>query len=307
MMYEELKYRQSWTLEQKIDHAVGVVSSFSDRLNKNVYASFSGGKDSTVMLDIIRRFVDKTVPAVFCNTGNEFPEILQFVRRTENVTIIRPQIHISQIIEKYGFPLVGKEQSRFIRQAKHTKSARLIDIRLHGNEKGFGKIPEKWKFLINAPFDVSEVCCDYLKKKPFLKFEKETGSFPIIGTMATESRLRTQKWLKHGCNSFDSKRIASYPLSIFTDNDIWEYIRKFNLPYCPIYDTVIRRTGCMFCGFGCHFKDDRRFYYLKECKPKIYKHFMQMTNNGISYKEALQYCGIDFPDRYTTDKQILTP
>jgi 3'-phosphoadenosine 5'-phosphosulfate sulfotransferase (PAPS reductase)/FAD synthetase len=91
--------------------------------------------------------------------------------------------------------------------------------------------------------------------------------------------------------------IASYPLSIWTETDVWEYIRKFNLPYCSIYDMRLKRTGCGFCGFGCHIKNDRRFYFLKENKPKIYEYFMQLKNNGISYREALQYCGIDFPDR----------
>ena len=304
MTVEELKYRQSWSLEQKIDHAVGTVEFFLSQTGGKGYVSFSGGKDSTVMLDIIRRFVDKNIATVFCNTGNEFPEILQFVRSTDNVTAIRPEIRMKQVIERYGFPLVSKEQSRFIRQAKHTKSAKLLDIRLNGNEKGFGKIPEKWKFLIDAPFEVSEMCCDVLKKKPFHRFEKETGLFPIIGTMAGESRLRMQKWLKQGCNSFEAKRTGSYPLSVFTDNDIWAYIRRFNLPYCNIYDTVIRRTGCMICGFGAHFKDDRRFYFLKENKPKIYEHFMQMTNNGITYREALQYCGIDFPDKANQQLQL---
>ena len=58
------------------------------------------------MLDIIRRFIDKSITAVFCNTGKEFPEILQFVRSTNNVIVIRPEINIKQVIEKYGFPLV---------------------------------------------------------------------------------------------------------------------------------------------------------------------------------------------------------
>jgi 3'-phosphoadenosine 5'-phosphosulfate sulfotransferase (PAPS reductase)/FAD synthetase len=110
MTYEDLKRRQSWTLEQKIDHAVSVVSSFMDRVNGNIYASYSGGKDSEVMLDIIRRYVDKNVPAVFCNTGNEYPDVVKFVRQTDNLTVIRPDMRIAQIIEKYGFPLVSKEQ-----------------------------------------------------------------------------------------------------------------------------------------------------------------------------------------------------
>jgi 3'-phosphoadenosine 5'-phosphosulfate sulfotransferase (PAPS reductase)/FAD synthetase len=305
MTYEELKYRQGWTLEQKIDHSVGVISTFKERMKGNLYASYSGGKDSLVMLDIIRRFVDKTVPAVFCNTGNEYPEVVRFVRQTENLITIRPKIHIRQIIEKYGFPLVSKEQSRYIYQAKHTKSEKLLNIRLYGSRNGIGKIAERWKFLIDAPFDISEKCCDFLKKKPFEKFHKETGLYPIIGTMAGESRLRLQKWLQHGCNSFDGNTVASYPLSIWTEADVWDYIRRFNLPYCSIYDRGIRRTGCMVCGFGCHLKDDRRFYFLKEHSPKIYEHFMNMSNNGITYREALRYCGIDFPDKITTTELTL--
>jgi 3'-phosphoadenosine 5'-phosphosulfate sulfotransferase (PAPS reductase)/FAD synthetase len=304
MKYEELRQRQSWTLEQKIDHSVGVVSSFMGKVNGKIAASYSGGKDSGVMLDIIRRFVDKTVPAVFCNTGNEYPEVVKFVRQTDNVTVIRPEMHIRQIIEKYGFPLISKEQSQYIRQAKHTNSEKLRNIRLHGSINGIGKIAERWKFLIDAPFDVSEQCCTFLKKKPFDKFRRKTGLFPIIGTMAGESRLRFQRWLKHGCNSFETNMIASYPLSIWTENDAWAYIRKFHLPYSPIYDMGLRRTGCMVCGFGCHIKGDRRFYFLKENNPKIYEHFMRMENNGITYKEALRYCGIDFPDSNNKQLQI---
>jgi 3'-phosphoadenosine 5'-phosphosulfate sulfotransferase (PAPS reductase)/FAD synthetase len=300
MTYEELKYRQSWTLEQKIDHTVGAVSCFMEKMNGKVAIFYSGGKDSLCLLDIIRRFINKDVPAVFCNTGNEYPEVIKFVRQTENLITIRPEMQVQQIIEKYGFPLISKEQSRYIYQAKHTKSEKLLNIRLYGGEKGIGKISERWKFLIQAPFNVSEKCCDFLKKKPFDKFHKQTGLFPIIGTMAGESHLRLRKWLKHGCNSFETKIIASYPISIWTEDDVWAYIRKFNLPYSPIYDMGIRRTGCMFCGFGCHIKNDNRFYFLKKHKPKVYEHFMKMENNGISYREALQYCGIDFPDKILT-------
>jgi 3'-phosphoadenosine 5'-phosphosulfate sulfotransferase (PAPS reductase)/FAD synthetase len=124
MTYEELKCRQAWTLEQKIDHSVGVVSSFMERMNGNLYVSVSGGKDSGVMLDIIRRFVDKNVLAVFCNTGNEYPEVVKFVRQTDNLTIIRPKMHIRQIIEKYGFPLGGFAVLRNRFPGRHSQANR---------------------------------------------------------------------------------------------------------------------------------------------------------------------------------------
>lgn len=303
LTYQELKERQSWSLYQKIDHAVGVIEQYITRLEGKVYVSFSGGKDSTVLLDIVRRFVAPDCVAVFCNTGNEFPEITRFIKSVDNVTTIRPKYTPKQIIEKYGFPLISKEQSQYINQAKHSKSAVLRSIRINGKKSRNGmtltqgRIAKKWQHLINQQFDVTEKCCHYLKKEPFRRFGKETGLYPIIGTMADESRLRLQKWLKTGCNSFDSNQIGSYPLSIFTETDIWEYIRMFKIPYCSIYDLAdVRRTGCMFCGFGCHMKGDRRFYMLKEHKPKIYDSFMRMENNGVTYKAALRICNIDFPD-----------
>lgn len=121
MTIQELNTRQGWTLSQKIDHAVGTVEAFLSRTGKVPYVSFSGGKDSTVLLDIVRRFVDRDIKAVFCNTGNEYPEIVRFVRSTENVTIIRPGITVRKVIGKYGFPLISKEQAHGIRQAKTTK------------------------------------------------------------------------------------------------------------------------------------------------------------------------------------------
>ena len=312
MDYAELKIRQSWTLAQKIDHTVGTIEAFLAKTNGKGYISFSGGKDSTVLLDIARRFVRRGFPAVFCNTGNEFPEIVQFVRTFNDVSIIKPKMRIPDILEKYGFPLVSKEQSQYIRQARNTKSEKLRNIRINGKQgrSGYiqGKIDEKWKFLLKAPFEVSEKCCDVLKKAPFHEYNRKTDLHPIIGTMADESRLRLQKWLKTGCNSFDSKNISSYPLSIWKEADIWAYIRKFNIKYSSIYDKGCNRTGCMFCGFGCHLEKGmfNRFDMLNHVHPKAYQLFMNYTNSEITYREALEYTGIILPDSKNRQQTIFT-
>lgn len=302
MNLKTLKERQRWTLEQKIDHSVGVVESFIARTGKPVYVSFSGGKDSTVALDLVRRFIDKNIKAVFNNTGNEYPEIIKFVRSTDNVMIISPRISIRKIIETHGFPLISKEQSLYIREAKTTKSAKLLDIRLNGSplSKGLkiGKISERWKFLLDEPFMVSEKCCDILKKRPFQQYQKETGELPILGTMAGESRLRQQAYIvRGGCNSFKENHLASNPLSIWTEKDIWDYIRRFNIPYCEIYDRRgCNRTGCMFCGFGATLEKESRFDLLFRLHPKCYQAFLNYQNNGITYREALRKVGVILPD-----------
>jgi len=66
-----------------------------------VYVSFSGGKDSTVLLHLVRSLYPE-VPAVFCDTGLEFPEIKEFVRNTPDVTTIRPTMSFRKVLEIMG-------------------------------------------------------------------------------------------------------------------------------------------------------------------------------------------------------------
>lgn len=302
MTYQELKQRQSWSLNQKIDHAVGAIEGFISKSGKTPYVSFSGGKDSTVLLDICRRFVDKDMKAVFCNTGNEWKSTVEFVKEFDNIEFIHPDISIKNVIDKHGFPLISKEQSQYIREAKYTKSEKLRDIRLNGREAGKfkGKISDRWKFLVYEYFDVSEKCCKFLKKYPFKKYEKSTGNVPIIGIMADESYLRQSEYIKrNGCNSFKGK-IASYPISIFTNKDSKEYINKFGLKISPIYDNPeITQTGCKICGFGCHKYNNNssfKFELLHKLEPKSYDIFMSYENNGVTYREALKKVGVELPD-----------
>jgi 3'-phosphoadenosine 5'-phosphosulfate sulfotransferase (PAPS reductase)/FAD synthetase len=302
MDYRELAERQKWTLHQKIDHSVGAIETFIARTGKISFVSLSGGKDSGVLLDIARRYVDPKMKAVFCNTGNEYPEIVRFVRGTENVTVIRPEYTVRQVLEKYGFPLISKEQAQGIRQARTTRSEKLRNIRLHGTDKSrgwlSGKIADRGQYLIDEPFMISEKCCDCLKKRPMARYVRQTGEVPIIGTMAGESRLRAQQYIRRGgCNSFSGMNTASHPLSIWTDKDIWNYIRMFNVPYCELYDKGHSRTGCMVCGFGAQYETGcSRFELLCRQHPKAYRIFMGYTNNGVTYREALLRTGMKLPE-----------
>lgn len=283
---EELKERQLWTLDQKIDHSLGTIEQWMSYCDEKAYVSFSEGKDSLVLLHLVRRLYPKC-KAVFFNTTNEFPEIYKFLRTIDNLERVEPEMNLKAVIEKVGFPLVSKEQSQYIREAKYTKSEKLLNLRMNGREgKPYqGKISKKWQHLVYAPFDVSEKCCYHLKKKPAMAFEKRTGMTPILGTMAEESKLRKQKYYKTGCNSFETKRKASYPLSIWTTDDVWAYIHRFNLDYCDIYDKGETQTGCMVCGFGCH-RDDR-FARLAKNHPKAFNIAMNYTNNGVRYEDAI--------------------
>ena len=300
----------SWSLDQKIEHAKKRIREFHEAVDGKTFVSFSGGKDSTVLLHLVRSVYPDT-PAVFFNTTNEFHEILEFVRSVENVEWLMPKMTFNETVEKEGFPLISKMNAVKIRRLRtqdescSTSQLYLTGYTSNGKFSPRSKLPEKWKRFIDAPFDVTEKCCDILKKNPVKEYERRTKRFAYIGTMASEAESRKKSWLDHGCNVFSDQRKQSRPMSIWTEEDVWEYIRRFNVPYASIYDDVYdedgnkiicgeKRTGCAFCAYGLHLeKPDElgmtRFERLKKRKPGQFKRMMKLKNNGVSFEEALEF------------------
>jgi len=210
---------------------------------------------------------------------------------------------------------------------------------------------EKYKFFLDAPFEISNKCCDVMKKEPAHRYAKETGRKPITAQMASESRLRQQKWIQNGCNAFEAKNPISNPMSFWTEQDVLVYIKEYLEPpvkeawnnvsnshgsirrkarkylkkvnysttgICSVYGDIVKvedqmswkdcgydigddttlqykttgctRTGCMLCGFGCHLEDSpTRFERLHETHPKMYNLLDVVENNGITYREAIDW------------------
>lgn len=280
MNKEELTRRQHLSLEEKIIITNERIKEWYEAWEGQVYISFSGGKDSTVLLDLVRKQYPE-VRAVFINTGLEYPEILKFVKTIDNVDVIRPKMRFKDVIDKYGYPIISKENAEKIYQIRNAKSQKTINKRLYGDEKGNGKLPEKWKYLIDSDIKIHSYCCYILKKNPIKKYEKENKLMPIVGTMASDSRLRETNYLKHGCNSFNT-RPMSLPMSFWLEKDVWEYIHKYNIPYSKIYDMGYERTGCMFCMIGLHLDKNikNKFEIMKETHPKHYDYCINKLGCG---------------------------
>jgi 3'-phosphoadenosine 5'-phosphosulfate sulfotransferase (PAPS reductase)/FAD synthetase len=299
----DLAQMQSLPLEAKIIMSQQRIRQWYDYWGGNVYVSVAG-KDSNVLKHLVKTTSGVgEVPSVFVNTGLEYPEVRLFNTSQSDVTVITPKMRFDQVIEKYGYPVATKEQAAFIYECKNTKSEKLRDIRLNGNKWGRGKISKRWLPLLDAPFKVSDKCCDVMKKDPVKAYEKATGRKPILGTMAYESKQRESNWIMYGCNAFEKKRPTSQPMSFWTEQDVLEYIAKFNVPIPSVYGEVkmdesgkyyttgADRTGCMFCMFGCHLeKEPNRFQRIKETHPKQYDYCM----NNLGLKEVLDYIGVDY-------------
>lgn len=369
----ELYMLQALPLEVKVRKTEERIKEWVDEYGiDGVYVSFSGGKDSTVLLHIARRLFP-TIKAVFVDTGLEYQEIREFVRTFDNVDWLKPKMNFKQVIEKYGYPFISKEVSETVYYArKYLKILRehemadgnitskiigsfewdklnaqgkyapqpnarfqILTGTLEHKEKGVptGEVSnmynkKKYKFFLDAPFEISSQCCAVMKKAPIKSYAKQTGRNPMTAQMASESRLRTTQWLKNGCNGFDMKSPISNPLSFWTEQDVLYYIKINNIPIASVYGDIVKdydgtdildgqmdmseldaslgvfdigrptlkttgcsRTGCMFCGYGCHLeKSPNRFERMKETHPKQYDYIMRpKEQGGLNYKEVIDW------------------
>lgn len=290
---EDLRSLQAKTLEEKIQISTARIIEWYEHWNGQVCVSFSGGKDSTVLLDLVRR-VYPNVKACYSDTGLEFPEIRDFVNNFSNVEIVKPKLSFPEVIKKCGYPIISKQSSRMVWDIQHAteRNAATVNLRLTGyNQNGVYcsamKLADKWKYLKDADFLVGDQCCENMKKHPLKDYYKKTVIHPMTAVMAVESNRREKAWKENGGNAFNLKQPISTPMAFWTEQDVLRYIQKYNLPYAPVYGelkesngilyfTNYKRTGCVFCGFGCHLeKEPNRFQTLAQTHPQLYDYCMR--------------------------------
>lgn len=298
---DDLRQMQSLPLDAKIKMTKRRIRDWYDYWGGQVYVSFSGGKDSTVLLHLARQLCPD-IEAVFVNTGLEYPEIQKFVKTFDNVTILRPKMRFDEVIKKYGYPVISKEVSLALWYAKKGSvwaNNCLDGLDKKGNPHSFkSSMYSKYRPILDADFACSDKCCLAMKEKPLDDYVKKTGKKPITAIMAAESKKREMAWLRTGCNAFDSKHQISKPMSFWTEQDVLQYIKENNIPLASVYGDIAYkedsdqmriedygisgcgtdrlcttgcdRTGCIFCAFGAHLDKVSRFERLKETHPKQY-------------------------------------
>lgn len=304
----ELAAKQALPLAEKIELSMRLIRDWYEAWDGMVSVSFSGGKDSTVLLWMVRSMYPD-VPAVFSHTGLEYPEVVRHVLATPNHVILRPKMHFSRVIKEHGWPLASKKIARGVELIRHPteNNANVRRLYLEGINRygrlvnGF-KIAQRWRFLFDAPFECSDKCCGIMKKDPAARYERATGRKPFVGTMASDSKARQRTYLLNGgCNAFDMVHPRSAPLSFWTEQDILKCISTFGIKIPSVYGEIretlepghfettgVRRTGCVFCCFGLHMDEGQynRFEQLAVSHPKMHRFVM----DKLGLRTVLEYC-----------------
>lgn len=289
--------------------------------HKRVAVSISGGSDSDIMLDMIERcrrdeFVDCEIRYFWVDTGLEYQatkDHLDYLEQRYGITIerVRPKKPIPLCVKQYGVPFVNKFVSEHIgRMQKH--SFCWVDLpyeNLLQKYPEIGKDNARWwcnesnikrycidynkwlkEFLIENKLDIpiSDVCCDYSKKKPAKKFCKEMGAdLECIGVRQAEGGIRASAYTTCFDDYGDPNKMNKFrPIWYLTDEDKRDYEELFGIVHSRCYTEYgLRRTGCVGCPFNRNVIAELEV--VKHFEPKLYAACIKIFG-GVRDDEKIQ-------------------
>lgn len=280
--YEQLREWQALGLDAKIAWAHERIERALAQLERPSVA-FSAGKDSTVLLHMLRQH-RPDIQVIYGNTGIEFPECVKFAHRLRddwqlNYAEARPEVSFWWVVEHYGWPLMGKTFGVGGVAAKSSREKFFDELDARGELIG--------DYAIQAEVPISSACCTFLKERPSEKLQKQLGVDGVfLGIMASESRRRMFNFLQYGeWYQVQSQRLwKCHPMAIWTDDDVWAYIRRYSVPYASLYDMGYidektgerhchKRNGCMFCGMDIRFPDNH-LAIMRRTHPRAWRTLM---------------------------------
>lgn len=314
-------------LDKRITDACHRIEELYYETEGHCYVSFSGGKDSTVLLALIKMCEDiytipvGGIPAVFSNTGIELGVTVDFVRWVKNsgwysnVQIIRPEVSFDWVLKNKGKPIKSKLKSEYLGRWQRGKRSKCVYQNMILGKTNSGK--DTWKLKLydkdmhmlsdDFPITISNLCCDYLKKKPFKKFAKDNGMRGAMtgmradegGARALNVAVRSHKGNAKICTVIKQNGfIQKSPMIDWSDSNLEEFIKKYHVPLSEAYTVHhFRRTGCMGCPFSKKIASDLEYLFYHE--PNRYKASMHWLKDVYIAQNVI----LPFDEAYERERE----
>jgi len=281
--WKRLHYLWKLPLKEKLRYSIDLIEANLQKFT-NPLICWSGGKDSTVVLHIIRKFYQE-IPVIYIDTGVDFSEAVSFVyylseKWSLNLYTAKPIKGESfwDIGQKYGWPIFGKNIASNVERANRSGNIRPQMSKLES-------------LLAKNKLHISAKCTHYIQERPSKIIEKELNAdLKIIGLRASESRARVRLWVDHS----DCYKVKHYygknkeicklnPIATWTAEDIWEYHKMNKIPYCKLYDIGYSRNGCWPCAMGIR---NGQLERLRLGHPQLFNRLIYETEMGKEISKA---------------------
>lgn len=248
-------------------------------LEANAFISFSGGKDSTVLSELIDLALpDNKIPRVFFNTGLEYKAILDFVKEKQKedtrFIVYNSGVKVREMLETKGYPFKSKEFAQKMCTYQRSGECKTVTdyLGITGNKAKSFQCPTKLKSCFTKDFDlkVSDKCCKELKKKVSEKWScKNNKPICVTGMTRIEGRVRKSHNI---CTVFTENKLHKFhPLFPVSASFVDTFVETYNVQLCSLYYPPynFERTGCKGCPFNLKLKQDLE--KMQELLPSEYK------------------------------------
>lgn len=201
--------RYKFIVREAVDY---IKNSTKDYTAKDMFVSFSGGKDSTVTSDIVRRALSEPkILHIFGDTTLEFPETMRYVDRFKK---------------------------------EHPQTPVLSS---RNKDKDFEELCK----LVGPPSRVMRWCCTIFKtgaiqRKIKTLFRNKNKIITFYGIRRSESASRS-KYERETEGSKITKQITISPIIDWMDFDVWLYMLTTKIDFNYAYRLGYARVGCWCC------------------------------------------------------------
>jgi phosphoadenosine phosphosulfate reductase len=244
--------------DKKLKASIDRLKAFEPK--DGYYLAFSGGKDSVVIYELAKMAGVK-FDAHYAITTVDPPELTKFIKNNyKDVDMIKPKINMWDLIVKKKMP----------------------------------------------PTRVVRYCCDVLKEEggngrtvitgvrwaesARRKNNRQEVEYNAYGSQAKKAKQERSKFSLLNDNDEKRKMIESCtykgkhivnPIIEWTDEEVWKFIKDYNVPYCKLYDEGYTRLGCL----GCPLQGKKIIYDFINFPYVFYQYknaFDRMNENRIN-------------------------
>lgn len=227
--------------KDKVQVAIERLQMFEPK-DEGYYLAFSGGKDS-VVIKALADMAGVKYDAHYNLTSVDPPELVQFIKTFSDVQIDIPkdkeghQITMWNLIPKKKMP-----PTRLIRYC-------CKELKEIGGQGRMVITGVRWAESSNRKNNQGEITVMTTRKKERERFVNSGNFIPTNkgGVVLNNDNEDSRKMIEQ---CYKQTKTVVNPIIDWLDEDVWEFIHEYKIPYCKLYDEGYTRLGCIGCPMG---------------------------------------------------------
>ena len=279
-----LKVNTLFGVEDKVEIAIERLRTFEPE--DGYYVAYSGGKDSDVVLDLVKRSGCK-FDAHYNVSSVDAPETVYYIRNQHpEVSFDFPRDRDGKVVTMWN--LIPKHKIPPTRMMRYCCS----DLKEVNGKGRLVVTGVRWAESTNRK-----------KNRGLVNIGNRKDRSVTLNNDNDDTRLMVE-------HCYRKQKTVLNPIIDWEDEDIWEYIHSNNLPYNPLYDKGYKRIGCIGCPMnGKRGAELEKFPKIKELYLRAFRKMLDAYEKESIWKNEDEVYdwyihGQDYPSKIQTRLEI---